>query len=97
MIELIVGCFLLLIMATVAMSLLAAVLPVLLVLFCVGIGVAFFAFWVWMLVDSIQNRGLREGEKIGWVLAIIFLHLVGAPLYFFFGRPKRHALTCNQP
>jgi hypothetical protein len=48
-----------------------------------------FVFWIWMLIDAIQNKGLADGEKIGWVLAIVFLHFIGATLYFFIGRPKR--------
>jgi len=46
-------------------------------------------FWIWMLVDAIQNKGLTDGEKVGWVLAIVFLHFVGSLLYLFIGRPKR--------
>ena len=46
-------------------------------------------FWIWMLVDAIQNRSLSDGEKVGWVLAIIFFHILGSVLYFFIGRPKR--------
>jgi uncharacterized RDD family membrane protein YckC len=42
-------------------------------------------FWIWMLVDAIQNKGLSDGEKVGWVLAIVFLHFLGALLYFFIG------------
>lgn len=47
-------------------------------------------FWVWMLVDAIQNKGLTDGEKVGWVLAIVFLHFLGSLLYLFIGRPKRN-------
>jgi phosphotransferase system glucose/maltose/N-acetylglucosamine-specific IIC component len=52
------------------------------------IGLAVFVFWIWMLIDAIQNKGLTDGEKICWVLAIVFLHIIGALLYFFIGRPK---------
>jgi len=52
-------------------------------------GVSLFVFWIWMLASAIQNRGLDDGEKICWVLAIIFLPFIGSPLYFFIGRPKR--------
>ena len=51
----------------------------------------YFVFWICMLIDAIQNKGLGDGEKICWVLAIIFLHFLGPFLYFFIGRPKRHA------
>ena len=60
-----------------------------LLLFLVPLALLFTAFWIWMLVDAIQNKGLTDGEKVGWVLAIVFLHFLGALLYFFIGRPKR--------
>jgi hypothetical protein len=50
---------------------------------------AFFAFWIWMLISAIQNKGVTEGEKIAWVLVIALLHLLGAIIYFFVGHPKR--------
>jgi len=55
------------------------------------LGLACFAFWLWMLVHGITNKGLADGEKIVWVLVIIFLPLIGSILYFFIGRPKGHA------
>ena len=60
------------------------------VLFLMPMVLAFVAFWIWMLVSAIQNQGLSEGEKIGWVLAIVFLHLLGSLLYLFLGHPKRN-------
>jgi hypothetical protein len=54
-----------------------------------AIALAACVFWIWMLVSAIQNKGLSDGEKIGWVLAIVFLHFLGALLYFFIGWPKR--------
>jgi hypothetical protein len=56
------------------------------------ISLALFVFWIWMLVHAIQNKGLSEGEKIGWILAVVFLPFLGSLLYFFIGRPK-----ANQP
>jgi hypothetical protein len=52
------------------------------------IALAATVFWIWMLIDAIQNKGLTDGEKIGWVLAIVFLHIIGALLYFFIARSK---------
>jgi hypothetical protein len=60
-----------------------------LMLFFGAIALVLFIFWIWMLIDAIQNKGLGEGEKIGWVLAIVFLHFIGATLYFFIGRSRR--------
>jgi len=66
-------------------------LPLLLLLM-VPLGLAVFAFWIWMLVDAIQNKGLTDGEKVGWVLAIALVHFIGALLYFFIGKPKAKLL-----
>jgi hypothetical protein len=60
----------------------------LLILFCIPIAMAMFAFWVWMLVHAAQNKGITEGEKVAWVLIIALVHFLGALIYFFVGRPK---------
>ena len=60
------------------------------ILFMGIIGLLVCAFWVWMIVDAIQNKGLTDGEKVCWVLAVVFLHILGAILYFFIGHPKRN-------
>ncbi len=65
-------------------------LPFALILFVISLVVLVNVFWIWMLVDAIKNQGLTEGEKIGWVLAIVFLHFIGSILYFFIGHPKRN-------
>ena len=43
--------------------------------------------------ESIHPRWSRDGEKIAWVLIILFLHFLGALIYFFVGRPRKSALT----
>ena len=48
-----------------------------------------FAFWVWMLADCL-NRPIKD--KLVWVLAIIFLNILGALLYFFIERKKNRAV-----
>ena len=57
-------------------------------LFGAILGIACFAFWLWMLIHAITNKGLSDGEKIVWVLVVIFLPFLGSILYFFLGRPK---------
>lgn len=69
----------------------SGIIGLFMVLFVVTIGLLLFAFWIWMLIDAIQNKGLTDGEKIGWVLAIVLLHFLGGLLYCFIGRPKRNA------
>ena len=52
------------------------------------LGLLIFAFWIWMLVHAITNKGLSDTEKIIWVLVVIFLHFLGALIYFFLGKPR---------
>jgi hypothetical protein len=53
-----------------------------------ALSLAAFAFWLWMLIHAITNKGLRDGEKIVWVLVIIFLPFIGSIIYFFVGKPR---------
>jgi hypothetical protein len=63
----------------------------------IPIAIALFVFWIWMLISAVQNKGLGEGEKIAWVLVIVFVHWLGALLYFFVGHPKRNAPLIPPP
>jgi hypothetical protein len=47
-----------------------------------------FIFWIWMLIDCIQNPRLSSNEKVVWALVIIFLHALGGLIYFLVGRQK---------
>jgi len=64
------------------------VIGLLVVLVAAVIGIACFVFWIWMLIHAIKNKGLTDTEKIIWVLVVVFLHVLGALIYFFVGRPK---------
>ena len=56
------------------------------------VGLLIFAFWIWMLLHAITNKGLSDTEKIIWVLVVIFLHFLGAIIYFFLGKPRGHGI-----
>lgn len=73
--------------------LLIALAPLAVAVAVVSFAVFLMVFWIWSLVNAIQNKGLTDGEKIGWVLAIVFFHFIGSVLYFFIGRPKRKTLV----
>jgi uncharacterized RDD family membrane protein YckC len=45
-------------------------------------------FWLWMLIDCLMNPRLQGTEKIVWVLVVLFLHLLGAVIYFVIGRQR---------
>jgi hypothetical protein len=63
-------------------------LKILLLLCLVPFSLAFFAFWVWMLIDCIRSKALSDGEKIAWTLVIVFTHALGALIYLLAGRKK---------
>ncbi len=52
------------------------------------IGIFVFVFWLKMLIDAIKNE---KEDKTMWVLLIIFLHVLGALIYYFV--KKRHRVT----
>jgi len=62
-------------------------------LLLIPFGLLLTAFWIWMLVHAVTNNALSDGEKVAWVLIILFLHCLGALIYFFVGRPRKGALT----
>lgn len=43
-------------------------------------------FWGYMLVDVIKTR--KGMNKAVWLLVVLLLGLLGAAIYFFFGRQK---------
>ncbi len=57
-------------------------------LFALAMVVLIFVFWLWMLVDCIQNPALDGTEKLIWALVILFLHVLGAVLYYLIVRSK---------
>jgi len=63
---------------------------VLLLVFVV-FGIAGFAFWVWSLVDAIQRPDaeweLAGQSKLVWILALIFVGIIGSFIYLLVARP----------
>jgi len=47
------------------------------------IGALLFVFWLWMLVDCLKRDFKKDYEKVVWVLVMIFLHVLGALIYYF--------------
>lgn len=61
------------------------------VLGAILLGILGSIFWIWMLIDCATNKTLRDNQKIGWIIAIVFTHLIGAIIYYFVGRTPRVA------
>jgi len=69
-------------------SIIGGLVSLFFIVICGALSLAAFAFWLWMLIHAITNKGLTDGEKIVWVLVVIFLPFLGSVLYFLLGRPK---------
>lgn len=59
---------------------------------CGVLGVILFLatslFWIWMVVDCALNPALTGTDKVVWILVIIFLHFIGALIYYLVGRRR---------
>ncbi len=56
-------------------------------LFFMVIGIAFFAFWVWMLIDAIKNE--KDNLALWLILMFVFGPLVSV-IYYFVVKRKRN-------
>ncbi len=56
-------------------------------LFFMVIVVLIFVFWIWMLIECVMRK--KFDDKLIWVLVIIFLHFIGALLYYFLVHKKK--------
>jgi hypothetical protein len=52
------------------------------------IGLLYFVFWLWMLIDCLKNPRIQGTEKLVWVLVILFVHVLGPLLYFFIAKEQ---------
>lgn len=53
--------------------------------------VAGFVLWIWALIDCVRvpdDSMFQSGNKLIWVLIIVFAQIIGAILYLLIGRPK---------
>ncbi|MGA2053514.1 MAG: PLD nuclease N-terminal domain-containing protein [Opitutales bacterium] len=50
-------------------------------------------FWIIALVDCLSNEPTEGNDKLIWALVIIFLHFLGALLYYIVRRPNRPAVV----
>jgi len=46
-------------------------------------------FWLWMLVDCLKRDFKRDIDKVVWMIVLIFLHLLGAVVYYFVVKVSR--------
>jgi membrane protein DedA with SNARE-associated domain len=56
-------------------------------IFLIPMGLLALGFWVWMIVECARNE--RGNTLIAWLLLILFVGVIGAPLYFFLRKSSR--------
>ena len=56
--------------------------------FVAVIGLAATAFWIVEIVDVARRQFTDQTTKLVWLFVIIFLHLLGAIIYYFAGKPQ---------
>ncbi len=58
-------------------------------IFCILLGLAFFAFWLWALIEIITKETDNQNMRLIWILVVIFAHGIGGILYLTIRRPQR--------
>jgi hypothetical protein len=53
-----------------------------------AIGIFAFVFWILMLIDCIKRKFKNDTEKVIWILVLIFVHIIGALIYYFVVKKK---------
>jgi len=53
------------------------------------IALAALGFWIWMLVDCLNEETKEGNERLVWVVVIVATKLVGAIVYYFVRRRRR--------
>ena len=46
------------------------------------LGLLATVFWIWMIIDCATHER-NSGDKVLWIIIIIFTHFLGAVIYFF--------------
>ncbi|HTI72211.1 MAG TPA: PLDc N-terminal domain-containing protein [Candidatus Limnocylindria bacterium] len=73
-------------MIAIVATALVGILAILAILAVLAVGIAITVFWIWMLVDAIRNDRIGGWSRVLWTVLIWFTHIIGAVIYFFFGR-----------
>ncbi len=64
------------------------ILYLVMVIVLIGIMIAAFVFWIWMLVDCAKRKFRKENEKVVWILIIVLVGLIGSIIYYFVVKRK---------
>lgn len=68
---------------SVSMDVFGVIIIAFLFLLAVAIGIFSFVFWILMIIDAAQRKSLSDGERIAWILVLVFVGIIGAIIYYF--------------
>jgi magnesium-transporting ATPase (P-type) len=60
-----------------------------LVLVTISFLLAFLGFWIYTIVDVAKSNFADDTTKIVWLLVVLITGIIGAVIYWIFGRPHR--------
>ena len=60
------------------------------------VGVAIFAFWIWMIVDCVERKFKNKDDKVLWLIIILLVHVIGAIVYYFVIKIKDKWFLCRK-
>jgi len=66
--------------------------PELVIIGLIGWALLSIPFWIWMLVDCINNEPSEGNDRLVWVIVIALVGAIGALIYFIARRPTRKKL-----
>lgn len=55
--------------------------------FVIVLGLASFVFWIVEIIDVARREFRDPSAKVIWLLVVVFLHGIGALIYYFAGKP----------
>ena len=59
----------------------------------IALALVLTAFWLWMLVDCAKRIGTGGDKQIVWLIVIALTQVLGALVYYCFGRSRRPELA----
>ena len=62
------------------------------IILVLGCSFAPLIFWIWTIIDCVQNEPAAGNDKIVWLLVIFFTNFIGALLYIIIRKPERKRL-----
>ncbi|MBI2629706.1 PLDc N-terminal domain-containing protein [Candidatus Pacearchaeota archaeon] len=65
------------------LTILAILGIILIVLALFALVIFLLVFWILMIVDCAKRKFKTDGERIAWILILIFIGIIGAIIYYF--------------